>query len=141
MKAGDYLSKKFLSKRQDQIMQGPIDQNHPSWYWSKGLHDAQIICKLPCTIEYTRLPKSNLQIRNCLELHLDSSKAMFDSTIKLLRFYNFKEITPGADVDGWWWESDSIAKVGNKFILEINLFRLMNRHKYIVQFESCDVLR
>lgn len=141
MKTGDYLSKKILRNRQNQIIQGSIDQNHPSWYWAKGLHDAQIICKLPCTIEYSHLPKSNLQIRNCLELHMDSSKAMFDSTIKLLRFYNFKEITPYIDVDGWFWESDSVAKVGNKFILEINLFRLMNRCKYIVQFELCDVLR
>lgn len=72
---------------------------------------------------------------------MDSSKAMFDSTIKLLRSYNFKEITPDVDVDGWFWESDSVAKTGNKFILEINLFRLMNRCKYIVQFELCDVLR
>ena len=122
-------------------MQDPIDNNFPSWYWAKGLHDAQIICKLPCIIDYSHLSKSNLQIRNGLEICLDSSKAMFDSTIKLLRFYNFKEITPDIDIDGWWWESDSIKKVGSKYILEINIFRLMSRRKYIIQFETCDVLR
>lgn len=111
----------------------------PSWYWSRGLHDARIISKSYYAFDYINY--SEIQYQNCIELKLDTTQAMFDTSIKAVRFYNCKEMTPDTDIESLWWVRDDIAAINNKFIAKIELFSQKRTYIYIVRFEHCEVER
>jgi len=114
-----------------------LSENAPSWYWMKGLHDALI--KSRSYHEYNA-PFKN-QYRNCIELLIDSDNAMFDTTVKAIKFYNCKELTPNTDIENWWWVKDSIAVKDRKITAKIELTSHKRTYIYIVRFEYCEVVR
>ena len=59
-----------------------------SFYWENGLHDADIIDFKEITFNYNVKDKN--PIRNCLELIIDSSHALFNTRIKGIKLYNYK---------------------------------------------------
>lgn len=121
--------KRFIKKEFD-------DALFPDWYWNKGLHDSKVICKssVPCE-------KQNVySFHNCLEVRLDASYAMFDTTVKAIRFYNFKELTP-MNLDGFIWKFDKLCEEGGKFLLKIYLFFDSKEVEYVIRFSSCEVIR
>ncbi len=111
----------------------------PSWYWSGGLHDARIIAKSYYSFDYGNYPKT--QYQNCIELKLDLSQAMFDTSIKAVRFYNCREMTPDIDIENLWWIRDDIVMANNKFVAKIELFSQKRTCLYIIRFEHCEVER
>ena len=60
----------------------------PAWYWEKGLHDAIIKNITLCPLNYDYTQKN--PIRNYLLIEIDSSHALFDSTIKEIKLFNAK---------------------------------------------------
>ncbi len=63
----------------------------PEWYWHRGLHDAKIV-----RIEKLELPydyKQRIPIRNCFVVHMDSKQAMFDTSVREIRLFNYKILT------------------------------------------------
>lgn len=111
----------------------------PSWYWSMGLHDAQIIAKSYYVFDYINHPQT--QYRNRIELKLDSTQAMFDTSIKTVKFYNCEEMTPDIDIENMWWVRDTITTDNNKFVAKIKLFSQKHTYLYIICFEHCEVDR
>lgn len=116
----------------------PPDQ-YPDWYWKNGLHDAQIIEKV--FLDYNNDLLRDKKKQNCIELRIDSRGSMFDTAVKCLRFYNFKEISGHTNIEGCWWVDDSLRKIENKYMLEIILLKNKKTDKYVIRFESCEVVR
>ena len=118
------------------IKNEPDGTSFPDWYWNKGLHDSKIICKTPISC-----PEQNIYLfRNCMEVRLDASSAMFDTTVKAIKFYNFKELTP-INIDGFIWKFDELCRDGDKFLLKVHLFFNSEDIEYVVRFCSCEVIR
>lgn len=112
------------------------------WYWSKGLHDAEILRVRETELQYNYHQRH--PIRNMLELTLDSAHAMFDTSIKALRFYNYKIIS--GDINrptGAWWYADTITETSNHITIEIKYTTKQNRNIAAVkiQFDKIEVVR
>ena len=111
--------------------------NPPDWYWVRGLHDAQITSRLFLQFEYA----ASTQYRNCLELTIDSNNAMFDTSIKAIKFFNCKELTPDIAVESSWWVRDNVDRVDKKYVARIELLSQKHTFTYAIRFEHCEVLR
>ena len=109
----------------------------PKWYWKKGLHDAIVNGVSTWDFEYN----STIRASNCVEIRLDASQAMFDTSIKTIRFYNCKVLTPGLDITGMWWVKDRLTSVGDKHLLEIDLSSPKTQCRFALRFDSCEVER
>ena len=106
--------------------------NHPAdppdWYWVTGLHDAHITLAeaFEFPFDYNRFTREkNAYDRNCLTVTVDASQAMFDTSVKTIRLYNYKyltDITPLEERGTLWWISDRLTDCGDHFELEIDLY-------------------
>jgi hypothetical protein len=100
----------------------------PAWYWVKGLHDAHITLAeaFVFPFDYDRFTREkNTYDRNCLTLTVDASGAMFDSSVKAIRLYNYKYVSESTILEGHktlWWISDRLSDCGDHFELEIDLY-------------------
>ena len=112
----------------------------PCWYWSKGLHDAIIISK---RMQYfDDYYKSHDRYYNCLELTIDASNALFDSSVSCIKFFNCKEVDPELSIEGKYWVSDEVFMSGNMFTLKIKIISICRQEStYEITFENCHVLR
>ena len=107
------------------------------WYWTKGLFDA-VIQKIEIRdIPYDYTEKN--PIRNCLTIYLDSQNAIYDTSIKELRFYNHKLITGDVSITGWW-KNDNLKDENGRFVLTIDIGTM--QHDCILQFsfDNCHVI-
>lgn len=89
--------------------------NLSQWYWSRGLHDANIISAIKKESGYN--PNDNY-----LALKIDCSGALFETTITEIRFYNFKIKTDNFDINslnGGWWLSDQLSIKGNHYLIDL----------------------
>lgn len=107
----------------------------PQWYWHSGLHDAIIEKK---TVRHPSAPELH---HNCMELQMDAQYAMFDTTVRAIRFYNYKELGGDGFLDGWIWKADRIRRENGKYVLEIDLMQGMERKTYVIRFTDCSVIR
>ena len=100
----------------------------PAWYWVKGLHDAHITLAeaFVFPFDYDRFTREkNTYDRNCLTLTVDASGAMFDSSVKAIRLYNYKYVSESTILEGHktlWWISDRLSDCRDHFELEIDLY-------------------
>jgi len=116
----------------------------PSWYWNKGLHDAEITHIDEIVLPYDYTQKN--PIRNCLIIFLNSKNALFDTSVKEIRLYNYKLISPDnksfcADS---WWIADRLTEENGKYILTVSLQNagsLIKKFNLTVRFEKADVIR
>ena len=95
-------------------------ENPPEWYWTRGLHDACI--KAVESFEF--LFDYNNYNRNLLKLIIDSKGAIYDTSVKEIRFYNYKILTSDFSLENRktiWWLADRLAVNENQYILEIDL--------------------
>lgn len=107
-----------------------------SFYWEKGLHDAEIVDCKEITFEYD--VKTKNPIRNCLELVIDSTHALFDTAIKQINLYNYKILSELKNPKNLWWKDDTLEIEDNHFVLTIH------GHKneiFIVKFDSGETIR
>lgn len=118
------------------ILDMGIHSNMPEWYWIRGLHDAQILEK-----QYINGYKVGISSRftNCLELVIDAKQAMFDTTVKSIRFYNYKELTPEVNIANVWWISDNLSYCNGRYVLEIAFRSINHVSQYSIRFECCEV--
>ena len=114
-----------MTKRNSQA-QSP--ESPPAWYWVKGLHDAHItlVESFEFPFDYDRYTREkNTYDRNCLTLTLDAAGAMFDTSVKAIRLYNYKYLTPETALEGHgtlWWIGDRLTVSDGRFELEIDLY-------------------
>ena len=114
----------------------------PAWYWKRGLHDAQILdtSELGDGID----KKRGKRYRNCLELSLNSSGAIYERDIKKIIFYNYEVKMADASVSALsktWWMTDTIEQLpsGNYLLnFEVSPQNGVNRC-YSIEFEFIDV--
>lgn len=103
-------------------------ESPPAWYWVKGLHDAHVtlVESFEFPFDYDRYTREkNTYDRNCLTLTLDASGAMFDTSVKAIRLYNYKYLTPETALEGHgtlWWIGDRLTVSEGRFELEIHLY-------------------
>jgi hypothetical protein len=103
-------------------------ENPPDWYWVKGLHDAHITLAeaFEFPFDYNRFTREkNSYDRSCLTLTVDASGAMFDTSVKVIRLYNYKYLSPDAMLEGHgtlWWIGDRLTISDGRFELEIDLY-------------------
>ncbi len=79
----------------------------PAWYWSRGLHDAEIleVSELELPVDW----KAKVRRWNCLSLRLDCRCALFETDIRQIHFYNYKVLSGDLDrlrEPHTWWFSD-----------------------------------
>ena len=100
----------------------------PAWYWPLGLHDAHVTLTeaFEFPFDYNRFTKEkNCYDRNCLTLTLDASGAMFDTSVKAIRLYNYKYLTDSIPLEErgtLWWVSDRLTACGDHYELEIDFY-------------------
>lgn len=109
----------------------------PEWYWKKGLHDAHVLKLSIQSFGYDPI----LRASNCVEIKLDASQAMFDTSIKSIKLFNCKVLTPLLDIEGMWWIRDRLYTDAEKYVLEIDLQSHKNQHNFILRFDHCKVER
>lgn len=112
-------------------------ESTPEWYWKKGLHDAVVTGISTRKFEYN----STTRASNCVEIRLDASQAMFDTSVKAIRFYNCKVLPPGLDITEMWWVKDCLTSEGDKYLLEIELGSSKTQGRFVLRFENCEVKR
>ena len=74
-----------------------------------------------------------------MTIYLDSQNAIYDTSIKELRFYNHKLITGNVSITGWW-KNDNLKEENGRFVLTIDIGTM--HHDCILQFsfETCRVI-
>ena len=114
----------------------------PAWYWKLGLHDAQILDTSELGEGVDK--KRGKRYRNCLELSLNSSGAIYERDIKKIIFYNYEIKMADASVSALsktWWMTDTIEQLpsGNYLLnFEVSPQNGVNRC-YSIEFEFIDV--
>lgn len=109
-------------------LQAHSPESPPDWYWAKGLHDAHItlVESFEFPFDYDRYTcEKNTYDRNCLTLTLDAAGAMFDTSVKAIRLYNYKYLSPETALEGHgilWWIGDRLTVEDGRFELEIHLY-------------------
>ncbi len=82
----------------------------PAWYWSRGLHDAEImeVSELTLPVDW----KAGVRRWNCLSLRLDCRGALFETDIRHIHFHNYKILLGDLRLlcePHTWWISDRLA--------------------------------
>ncbi len=112
--------------------------NLPEWYWTYGLHDANIISATNTESNWS--PNDN-----CLILKIDCEGAMFETDITAVHFYNYKIKTNDFDVSllkGGWWLSDEITKKGDHYLLDLKFDTAKSKTKHLeIVFQRAEVIR
>ena len=112
--------------------------NSPEWYWTRGLHDANII-------SVTKKESDWNPTDNCLILKIDCDVALFEADITEIRFYNFKIKTNDFDIsllNGGWWLSDEIVTKGDHYLLDLKFETAKCKTKHLeISFRLAEVIR
>ena len=118
----------------------------PEWYWHRGLQDAKIV-----RIEKLELPydyKQRIPTRNCFVVHMDSKQAMFDTSVREIRLFNYKILTAelsSSDIEGTYWITDQLTEENGKYVLQVELRNCRRKSTYNfilkIRFESAEIIR
>lgn len=122
----------------------------PEWYWSSGLHDACIIgvetAELP--FDYARFEvRKNRYDRNLFLMRIDGEGAIFDSTVREIRLYNYQILSRDISLENRkkvWWLSDRLTQREGKYFLEIDLQDFDGSPQdftFKIQFDRAEVIR
>ena len=136
------MSKKGIEKAAKKLQE--YYSQFPDWYWAHGLHDAEILSV--CELELSPDWKSETPRRNCLEICLDSSGALYERDIRKICLYNYKIKTPEINISALqkpWWMGDTITQLPDRrYLLEIKIETANGKHKqFAVEFEIPEVIR
>ena len=124
--------------------------NPPEWYWVSGLHDACIE-----SVEYFEFPfdynkfvgEKNKYNRNLFAVKINAKGALYDNTVKEIRFFNYKVLTVQITLIGRekiWWMADKLVDHGDYYTLEIELQDFDSDPEdftYKIKFERAEVDR
>ncbi len=120
-----------------------VQNSLPEWYWTRGLHDANIISvsELQLVPNYKeKNPKFN-----CFEIELDCNNAIYERNIKRIRLFNYKIKTNDFDkslLNGGWWLTDEIINKGDYYLLDVKFetAKCKTRH-FEIAFKQAKVIR
>lgn len=112
-----------------------VSNGKPEWYWSHGLHDAEIVeaNDLQLSPDY----KQTTPLLNCLELVIDARGTLFDTSIRKISLYNYKILSGSIEElkeKKIWWISDTIQSSDSNFLLNIE-FEKPNGDRFTLQIE------
>ena len=111
----------------------------PNWYWKKGLHDAKITGWQFENFDYDYSQRN--PIRNCITVELDSRMALFDTTLKTIKFVNAKIIQGDTQCVNWFWKDDIVQKTYKGYEIEITLTPYPSTKKMKIAFENIIIER
>lgn len=115
----------------------PCPEPSPDWYWVRGLHDAAVLSieTFEYPFDYEKfIREKDAYTRNCMTMKIDARGAMFDYTVKEIRFFNYKVLDGSASPDGkknLLWIGDRLEDHKKYFTLEIDCVDIDARYSYI----------
>ena len=124
--------------------------NPPEWYWVSGLHDACIVGveTFEFPFDYNKfVGEKNKYNRNLFAIKINAKGALYDNTIKEIRFFNYKVLTDQITLIGRkkiWWKADKLVDHGDYYTLEIELQDFDSDPEdftYKIKFEGAEVDR
>ena len=124
--------------------------NPPEWYWVSGLHDACIVDveSFEFPFDYNKfVGKKNKYDRNLFAIKINAKGALYDNTVKEIRFFNYKVLTDQITLIGRkkiWWMADKLVDHGDYYTLEIELQDFDSDPEdftYKIKFERVEVDR
>lgn len=124
--------------------------NPPEWYWISGLHDACIVGveSFEFPFDYNKFAgEKNKYNRNILTLTINAKGALYDNTVKEIRFYNYKILTDRISLEGRekvWWLADRLVDHDSYYTLEIDMQDFDSDPEdfaFKIKFERAEVLR
>ena len=124
--------------------------NPPEWYWVNGLHDACIesVESFEFPFDYNKfIGEKNKYNRNLFTVKINSKGALYDNTVKEIRFFNYKILTDHISLAGRekvWWMADKLVDHGDYYTLEIELQDFDSDPEdftYKIKFERAEVDR
>ena len=124
--------------------------NPPEWYWVSGLHDACIVGveSFEFPFDYNKfVGGKNKYNRNLFAIKINAKGALYDNTVKEIRFFNYKVLTDQITLIGRekiWWMADKLVDHGDYYTLEIELQDFDSYPEdftYKIKFERAEVDR
>ena len=124
--------------------------NPPEWYWVSGLHDACIVGveTFEFPFDYNKfVGEKNKYDRNLFAIKINAKGALYDNTVKEIRFFNYKVLTDQITLIGRekiWWMADKLVDHGDYYTLEIELQDFDSYPEdftYKIKFERAEVDR
>ena len=124
--------------------------NPPEWYWVSGLHDACIVDveTFEFPFDYNKFVREkNKYNRNLFAIKINAKGALYDNTVKEIRFFNYKILTDHISLAGRkkvWWMADKLVDHGDYYTLEIELQDFDSYPEdftYKIKFERAEVDR
>ena len=124
--------------------------NPPEWYWVSGLHDACIVGveTFEFPFDYNKfVGEKNKYNRNLFAIKINAKGALYDNTVKEIRFFNYKVLTDQITLIGRekiWWMADKLVDHGDYYTLEIELQDFDSYPEdftYKIKFERAEVDR
>ena len=124
--------------------------NPPEWYWFSGLHDACIVGveTFEFPFDYNKfVGEKNKYDRNLFAIKINAKGALYDNTVKEIRFFNYKVLTDQITLIGRekiWWMADKLVDHGDYYTLEIELQDFDSDPEdftYKIKFERAEVDR
>ncbi len=124
--------------------------NPPEWYWVSGLHDACIVGveSFEFPFDYNKfVGEKNKYDRNLFAIKINAKGALYDNTVKEIRFFNYKVLTDQITLIGRkkiWWMADKLVDHGDYYTLEIELQDFDSDPEdftYKIKFERAEVDR
>lgn len=110
----------------------------PEWYWTHGLHDANIISAIKKESDWN--PDDD-----CLILKIDCEGALYEADITEIRFYNYRIHTSNFDIrllNGGWWLTDEIEKKNDRYLLTLEFDTVdCEKHYLKISFQRAEVIR
>ena len=86
-------------------------------------------------------------MRNCFEISLDASDALFDTGVQTIRLFNYKILRDdsssggyGDGLNGCYWMQDHLKWVNGHFVLEITALG-EDDFSFVICFETAEVER
>ena len=124
--------------------------NPPEWYWVSGLHDACIVGveTFEFPYDYNKfVGEKNKYNCNLFAIKINAKGALYDNTVKEIRFFNYKVLTDQITLIGRekiWWMADKLVDHGDYYTLEIELQDFDSYPEdftYKIKFERAEVDR
>ena len=124
--------------------------NPPEWYWVSGLHDACIVGveTFEFPFDYNKfVGEKNKYNRNLFAIKINAKGALYDNTVKEIRFFNYKVLSDQITLIGRekiWWMADKLVDHGDYYTLEIELQDFDSDPEdftYKIKFERAEVDR
>ncbi len=119
------------------------NEKRPLWYWSQGLHDAEVtgVSELTLPVDW----KATVRHWNCLSLGLDCRGALFETGIHRILLYNYRILSGDLELlrqPHTWWYSDKLEPDEKGYRLTV-MFESAHSDRFEIQirFEDATIER